>query len=213
VLENLKKMRWDDNSMGSKQLLQWEDLMRMMGSGKLGMMVGAPDVVQSVNNDFQGKFEDYGVTAVPESEGNSSLSGGDGYMFNPKATPEKIKAGLLWLEFHELTPGQGQFNYARSKEQGRPVGLPIPDLYGDSAPGKQITDLRKQYATVPVDHFAPYVAAQSNITNKLEPPKAQELYAVLDVAMSAVLTRKDADINKLLSDAESKANKILAKNT
>jgi hypothetical protein len=28
-----------------------------------------------------------------------------------------------------------------------------------------------------------------------------------------VLTRKDADISKLLSDAESKANKILAKNT
>ncbi|MFC6160919.1 ABC transporter substrate-binding protein [Kribbella sp. NPDC058693] len=212
VLENLKKMRWDDNSMGTKQLLQWEDLMRMMGGGKLGMMVGAPDVVQSVNNDFKGKFDDYGVTAVPESDGKSSLSGGDGYMFNPKASPEKIKAGLLWLEFHELTPGKGQFDYARSKEQGRPVGLPIPDLYGTTAPGNEITALRKQYATVPVDNFAPYVAAQGNITNKLEPPKAQELYAVLDVAMSAVLTRKDADINKLLSDAESKANKILAKN-
>ncbi|MFF0338121.1 ABC transporter substrate-binding protein [Kribbella sp. NPDC004875] len=213
VLQNLQKMRWDDNSMGSKQLLQWEDLMRMMGGGKLGMMIGAPDVVQSVNNDFKGKFEDYGVTAVPESEGKSSLSGGDGYMFNPKASPEKIKAGLLWLEFHELTPGQGQFNYERSKQQGRPVGLPIPDLYGTSAPGNQINALRKQYATVPVDNFTPYVAAQGDITNKLEPPKAQELYAVLDVAMSAVLTRKDADINKLLDDAEAKANKILAKNT
>ncbi|HZX06162.1 ABC transporter substrate-binding protein [Kribbella sp.] len=213
VLENLKRMRWDDNSMGSKQLLQWADLMRMMGGGKLGMMIGAPDVVQSVNNDFKGKFEDYGVTAVPESDGQSSLSGGDGYMFNPKASPEKIKAGLQWLEFHELTPGKGQFDYARAKAQGRPVGLPIPDLYGNSAPGKQISALRKQYATVPVDNFTPYVDAQGNITNKLEPPKAQELYAVLDVAMSAVLTRKDADINKLLSDAESKANKILAKNT
>ncbi|TCM46990.1 ABC transporter substrate-binding protein [Kribbella sp. VKM Ac-2568] len=213
VLENLKQMRWNDNSMGSKQLLQWEDLMRMMGSGKLGMMIGAPDVVQSVNNDFQGKFEDYGVTAVPESEGKASLSGGDGYMFNPKATPEKIKAGLLWLEFHELTPGKGQFNYERAKAQGRPVGLPIPDLYGDSAPGKEITALRKEFATVPVDHFTPYVTPQSSITNKLEPPKAQELYAVLDVAMSAVLTRKDADIDKLLSDAASKADKILAKNT
>ncbi|MEV6267836.1 extracellular solute-binding protein [Kribbella sp. NPDC051936] len=213
VLENLKRMRWDDSSMGSKQLLQWEDLMRMMGGGKLGMMIGAPDVVQSVNNDFKGKFEDYGVTAVPESDGKFSLSGGDGYMFNPKASPEKIKAGLLWLEFHELTPGQGQFNYARSKEQGRPVGLPIPDLYGNSAPGNEINTLRKQYATVPVDNFTPYVNAQGNITNKLEPPKAQELYAVLDVAMSAVLTRKDADIDKLLSDAEGKANKILAKNT
>ncbi|MFC5267712.1 ABC transporter substrate-binding protein [Kribbella qitaiheensis] len=213
VLENLKQMRWNDNSMGTKQLLQWEDLMRMMGSGKLGMMIGAPDVVQSVNNDFKGKFEDYGVTAVPESEGKASLSGGDGYMFNPKATPEKIKAGLLWLEFHELTPGKGQFNYERAKAQGRPVGLPIPDLYGDSAPGQEITALRKQFATVPVDHFTPYVTAQSSITNKLEPPKAQELYAVLDVAMSAVLTRKDADIDKLLSDAASKADKILAKNT
>ncbi|WBQ04530.1 ABC transporter substrate-binding protein [Kribbella sp. CA-293567] len=213
VLENLKKMRWDDNSMGTKQLLQWEDLMRMMGSGKLGMMIGAPDVVQSVNNDFQGKFEDYGVTAVPESDGKSSLSGGDGYMFNPKATPEKIKAGLAWLEFHELTPGKGQFDYERAKSQGRPVGLPIPDLYGNSAPGKEIVALRKQFATVPVDHFTPYVDAQASITNKLEPPKAQELYAVLDVAMSAVLTRKDADIDKLLSDAEGKANKILAKNT
>ncbi|WP_328333816.1 extracellular solute-binding protein [Kribbella sp. NBC_00382] len=213
VLENLKKMRWDDNSMGTKQLLQWEDLMRMMGSGKLGMMIGAPDVVQSVNNDFQGEFDDYGVTAVPESDGKSSLSGGDGYMFNPKATPEKIKAGLLWLQFHELTPGQGQFNYERAKAQGRPVGLPIPDLYGTTAPGKEIVALRKQFATVPVDHFTPYVDAQANITNKLEPPKAQELYAVLDVAMSAVLTRKDADVSKLLSDAEGKANKILAKNT
>ena len=66
---------------------------------------------------------------------------------------------------------------------------------------------------MPVYHFTPYVTAQASITNKLEPPKAQELYAVLDVAMSAVLTRKDADIDKLLSDAESKANKILAKNT
>jgi multiple sugar transport system substrate-binding protein len=213
VLENLKQMRWNDNSMGTKQLLQWEDLMRMMGSGKLGMMIGAPDVVQTVNNDFQGKFEDYGVTAVPESEGKASLSGGDGYMFNPKASPEKIKAGLLWLEFHELTPGKGQFNYERAKTQGRPVGLPIPDLYGDTAPGKEITALRKQFATVPVDHFTPYVSVQGSITNKLEPPKAQELYAVLDVAMSAVLTRKDADIDKLLSDAASKADKILAKNS
>ncbi len=211
VLENLKAMRWEDNSMGSKQLLQWEDLMRMMGGGKLGMMIGAPDVVQSVANDFKGKFADYGVAAVPESEGKASLSGGDGYMFNPKATPDQIKAGLLWLEFHELTPGQGQFDYARSKQQGRPVGLPIPDLYGDTAPGNEIVALRKQNATVPVENFEPYAAVSSKITNKLEPPKAQELYAVLDVPMSAVLTRKDADIDKLLADAEAKANRILAK--
>ena len=154
VLENLKQMRWNDNSMGTKQLLQWEDLMRMMGSGKLGMMIGAPDVVQSVNNDFQGKFDDYGVTAVPESEGKSSLSGGDGYMFNPKASPEQIKAGLLWLEF-ELHPGKGQFNYARAKAQGRPVGLPLPRPVRRRAPaGQAVIEMRKQNTNIAGGQFA-----------------------------------------------------------
>jgi ABC-type glycerol-3-phosphate transport system substrate-binding protein len=209
VLENLRQMRWSDNSMGTKQLLQWEDLMRMMGSGRLGMMIGAPDVVQGVSNDFQGRFADYGVAPLPEAK--ASLSGGDGYMFHPKATPEQIKAGLLWLEFHELTPGKGQFDYERAKAQGRPVGLPIPDLFGSTPPGTEIVALRKKFATVPVENFATYAAASAGIENRLEPPKAQELYAILDVAMSAVLTRRDADIDKLLADAESKANRVLAK--
>ena len=151
---------------------------------------------------------------MPESEGKASLSGGDGYMFNPKATPEKIKAGLAWLEFHELTPGKGQFNYERAKAQGRPVGLPIPDLYGDTArPARRSPRCASSSPPCRSSTSRRTWTAQASITNKLEPPKAQELYAVLDVAMSAVLTRKDADIDKLLSDAEGKANKILAKNT
>lgn len=211
VLENLKQMRWTDDSMGTKQLLRWEDLMRMMGSGKLGMMIGAPDVVQAVNNDFKGKFEDYGVTSLPEA--TYSLSGGDGYMFNPKATPEQIKAGLLWLEYRFLTPGQGQFDYERAKNDGLPVGLPTTDLYGATAPGQKINELRTQFATVPVDHFKPYVDGTANVRFKLEPPKAQEIYAILDTAMSAVLTRQDADIDQLLSDAEKKVDTMLARSS
>ncbi|WP_424534990.1 ABC transporter substrate-binding protein [Sphaerisporangium viridialbum] len=211
VLDNLKTMRWTDNSMGTKQLLRWEDLMRMMGSGKLGMMIGAPDVVKEVNNTFKGKFEDYGVTGMPEA--TQSLSGGDGYMFNPKASPDQIKAGLQWLEYKFLTPGQGQFNFERAKADGLPVGLPDIDLFGNTEPGKKIQELRKQFATIPVDHFQTYVDANAGVQFKLEPPKAQEIYAILDTAMSAVLTRKDANIDQLLSDAEKKANNVLAKSS
>jgi ABC-type glycerol-3-phosphate transport system substrate-binding protein len=209
VLENLRQMRWTDGSMGTKQLLQWEDLMRMMGGGKLGMMIGAPDVVQALNNDFKGEFEDYGVTPVPES--GVSLSGGDGYMFHPKASPEKIKAGLLWLEYKFLTPGKGQFDYARAAKLGRPVGLPFPDLFGDTPPGAEVLKLREKNATVPVANYSTYAAASPTIVNKLEPPKAQELYAILDTPMSAVLTRRDANVDQLLADAEAKANKVLAR--
>ena len=43
LLQDLYNMRWVDNSMGQKQLLEWVDLVQMMASGKLGMNVGAPD--------------------------------------------------------------------------------------------------------------------------------------------------------------------------
>jgi ABC-type glycerol-3-phosphate transport system substrate-binding protein len=39
VLQQLHDMRWADNSMGKRQLLEYADLLQMMGSGKLGMYV------------------------------------------------------------------------------------------------------------------------------------------------------------------------------
>ena len=69
---------------------------------------------------------------------------------------------------------------------------------------------RKANATLPVANYQPYVDAAATVPPKAEPAHAQELYAILDVAMSGVLTRQDANIDSLLSDAETKANSMLA---
>ena len=47
----------------------------------------------------------------------------------------------------------------------------------------------------------------STIPVKLEPPNAQQIYAVLDVAMQKVLTDKNANIDQLLADAETQVNR------
>ncbi|NEE28131.1 extracellular solute-binding protein, partial [Streptomyces sp. SID7982] len=113
VLQNLKDMRWRDNSMGAKQLLIINDTLQMMGSGKLGMYLAAPDNVPRIVKEAGGKYEDLAFAPMPGGKG--TLMGGDGYMFNKKATPEQIKAGLKWLEWTFLTPGQGYMNnYARA---------------------------------------------------------------------------------------------------
>ncbi|WP_338693462.1 extracellular solute-binding protein [Streptomyces sp. Q6] len=208
VLQTLHDMRWKDDSTGSKVLIGWESLMQQMAAGKTGMMLGAPDVVTDVVQKFQGKAEDYGITAIPD--GKASLTGGEAYMINPKANAAQTKAALQWIDFEFNTPGKGRLDFARGKANGEAVGVPNNDYMGDSATGKAIIEGRKANAALPVENYEPYVAA-TGITPKLEPEKAQELYAVLDVAMSAVLTRENADIDKLLSDAESKANSILAK--
>ncbi|MFC6887432.1 ABC transporter substrate-binding protein [Actinomadura yumaensis] len=210
VLQNLKDMRWTDDSMGAKQLHRWEDLMRLMGGGRLGMMVGAPDVAVEAALNFGAKIEDIGAAPLPEAP--ASLLGGDGYMINPKAGPDRIKAALLWLDFRNLTPGQGQFDHRQLKSLGRPVGVPENILWGSGAgAAREDRELRRRYATVPVEHFAPYEDGSANVRPKTEPPNAQAVYAVLDGPMSAVLTRRDADIGRLLSEAEKKVNAVLAR--
>ncbi|MDR8413180.1 extracellular solute-binding protein [Nonomuraea sp. 3-1Str] len=208
VLQNLHDMRWTDDSMGSRLLVGWESLMMAMGSGKVGMMLGAPDVVTDVVNKFKGNVADYGITGFPEAK--ASLSGGEAFMINPKATPEQAKAALQWLDFRYNTVGKGRFDFARGKTLGNPVGVPDNDVYGGSPTGKAIQADREKNATLPVANYAPYVAAASSVPPKAEPAHAQELYAILDVVMSGVLSRREADPGKLLADAEAKANALLA---
>jgi multiple sugar transport system substrate-binding protein len=197
ALQHLKDMRWNDNTMGEKQLLVIEDVQQLMGAGQLGMYLAAPDNVPTLVNQFKGDYANYGLAGIPDGEG--TLIGGEGYMLNPKATPEKIKAGLKWVQWKFLNPDQGQ-----------PIGLPVPpvaDIWTGDAAAKQ-TELKEKLATVPVANFKSYVDATPK--GRIEPPNAQQVYAILDNVMQAVLTNRDADISQLLADAEAKVNPVLA---
>lgn len=209
VLQNLKDMRWRDDSMGAKQLLIINDTLQMMGSGKLGMYLAAPDNVPRIVKEAGGKYEDLAFAPMPGGKG--TLMGGDGYMFNKKATPEQIRAGLAWLEWTFLTPGQGYMNnYARAAEDKSPVGLPEPRLFTGATDAKD-QELKKASANVPVANYQAFIDGGQQLDMKLEPKHGQQIYAVLDGAVSAVLTKKDADIDTLLKDAQSKIDGILAR--
>ncbi|MFJ4709326.1 ABC transporter substrate-binding protein [Streptomyces anulatus] len=209
VLQNLKDMRWRDDSMGAKQLLIINDTLQMMGSGKLGMYLAAPDNVPRIVKEAGGKYEDLAFAPMPGGKG--TLMGGDGYMFNKKASPEQIKAGLKWLEWTFLTPGQGYMNnYARAAEDKSPVGLPEPRLFTGATDARD-QELKKASANVPVANYQAFIDGGQQLDMKLEPKHGQQIYAVLDGAVSAVLTKKDADIDALLKDAQSKIDGILAR--
>lgn len=210
VLRRLKEMRWDDNSMGEKQLLEIGDVQNMMGAGQLGMYLAAPDNVAAIVNQFKGKYDDYGLAAIPGQQG--TLLGGEGYMINPKASPDKIKAGLKWIQWKYLNPDRLEGNLQKYKDRGQPVGLPIPPIADiwTGEPRKQQEDLKARYATMPVQNFQAYVDGSESTRGSLEPPQAQQVYAILDSVVQATLTNKDADHAALLKDAETKVNAVLA---
>ncbi|MEU2227633.1 sugar ABC transporter substrate-binding protein [Streptomyces sp. NPDC018347] len=209
VLENLHDMRWTDDSMGSKQLLVINDVQQMMGSGKLGMYLAAPDNIPILVKEKGGDYKDLALAPMPGGQG--TLIGGDGYMFNRKATPAQIRAGLKWLDHMFLTPGKGFLgDYARARKNDAPVGLPEPRLFTGAA---DATDQRtkKANANVPVENYRAFLDGNQRLRMKIEPPHAQQIYSVLDGVVSAVLTKEDADVDQLLKDASDKIDGILAR--
>ncbi|MDX3854562.1 extracellular solute-binding protein [Streptomyces sp. AK02-01A] len=206
ALQALHDMRWTDNSMGTRQLLEIGDVQKMMGAGKLGMYMAGPDNIPTVVKQFEREYDEYGLAALP---GTATLGGGDGFMFNPKASPEKIKAGLQWIQWKYLNPDREEENVKKFSKLGVPIGLPQPNLFAGEAQAKNDA-IHATYANVPQRNYQPFVDRSPDVAVKVEPPNAQQLYTVLDGVMQSVLTKKDADLDQLLADAEKKADAILA---
>ncbi|MEU0336245.1 extracellular solute-binding protein [Streptomyces sp. NPDC006193] len=209
VLRNLHDMRWTDDSMGSKQLLVINDVQQMMGSGKLGMYLAAPDNIPILVKEKGGDYKDLALAPMPGGRG--TLIGGDGYMFSRRATPAQIRAGLKWLDHMFLTPGKGFLgDYARARKHDAPVGLPEPRLFTGAADAED-QRVKKANANVPVGNYQAFLDGSRKLRMKIEPPHAQQIYSVLDGVVSAVLTKEDADIDQLLKEASGKIDGILAR--
>ncbi|GAA2090902.1 extracellular solute-binding protein [Kitasatospora saccharophila] len=206
ALQHLHDMRWTDDSMGSRQLLEIPDVQKMMGAGKLGMYLAGPDNIPTIVKQFERKYDEYGLAAMP---GTATLGGGDGFMFNPKDTPAKIKAGLAWVQWKYLSPEHEETATKKSAGSDIPIGLPQPDLL-DGKSGEAVKAIHAQYANVPQQNYRPFVDRSADVKVKVEPPNAQQIYTVLDGVMQAVLTKQDADLDGLLKDAQKKVDSILA---
>lgn len=205
VAENLHAMRWEDDSMGETQLLKWGDLQKQIATDKLGMFLAAPDDIAYMVQQLGAKYENFGMGPIPG--GRNTLAGGNSYMIKNGISPDKIKAAIAWLDFKNLTPGKGQFDWARAKADGLPVGVPQPNFWLNGTKAKDDA-ARAEHATMPVENFKAFT--DNPVPGKAEPPKAQEIYKVLDNVMSALLTNEDADIDKLLSTAASQVDQVLA---
>ncbi len=112
---------------------------------------------------------------------------------------------------HVPHPRQGFLgDYARAKAHNAPVGLPEPRLFTGAADAED-QQAKKADANVPVENYRSFLEGNHKLQLKVEPPSAQQIYSVLDGVVSAVLTKKDADIDGLLKDASGKIDGILAR--
>ncbi len=210
ILEALHTLRFTDSAMSTTQGLAWGTLQAQFGAGKLGMYIAAPDdIYNQITAVDKGNINDIGMGPLPSLTGKpaGSLGGGNAYIFAKHDTPAQIEAGIKFIDFEDLTPGQGvTFNYARQKANGLPVGFDEPSLFGGAA-GTQVQALRTKYTTINQSYYQSYVNA--NEASDGEPFDAQAVYKTLDPMMLAVLTEPNVNIPALLKASATNVNTLL----
>ena len=214
VLQRLKAMRWEDNSMGSTFDYAWGTMNQAFASGQVGMFTGGSDLYTWMVQNASLKPDDYGVSVIPlEGSDAGVLGGGTLAAVNVVTTAAERDAAVKWIDFYyiqKLLTQEGAIADAEALTANeQPVGVPALPIF-DKATYDQSQVWIKDYINVPVEQMAPFTDKIFDQPLINEPvAHTQELYAALDPVVQAVLTDQNADINALLDAANAQIQAIL----
>jgi multiple sugar transport system substrate-binding protein len=217
ALQLVRDMRWQDNSMGHNFIYDWNGINQAFAAGKIGMYITGGGTYQNLVTQNNIKPETYGLTVLPLQGTNAGVLGGGTLAgVSAKATKAQQAAAVKWIDFfymQKLTTESGAVLDAKTlTDQKIPVGSPLLPVF-DKATYDKVQTWIKSYINVPVEQMSSYTANEFNQPLIPEPPVAtQDLYGALDPVVQSVLTNKNANIDSLLSAANTKVQTILDKN-
>jgi multiple sugar transport system substrate-binding protein len=207
VLQLLKEMRFTDNSMTRQQLFTQAQTLQLLATNKVAMVVMAPDQLNTLQSQYGADLTQFGIGPMPQNGGNASLAGGNLWIFNPKSSPDAIKAAFDFVIYTNFDLKVVEDNLARQAASGQAVGAPTAVLFkGDFQ--QKLNALNAKYANVPLQNYTTFM--NSTLTLRPEPHnQTQKMYAALDPVMQAILTNPNADPQALLNQAAQQFQQVL----
>jgi ABC-type glycerol-3-phosphate transport system substrate-binding protein len=181
--------------------------LELLATNKVAMVVMAPDQLNNLQSQFGADLKNFGLGPMPQNGGNASLTGGNLWVFNPKSSPDVIKAAFDFVTYSSFNLDVLESSKAQQAASGQAVGAPSAQMFkGDFQ--QKLSALDSKYATVPRDNYKTYI--NSTFGLRPEPRKqAQKMYAALDGPMQAVLTSASADPQALLDTAAKQFQQVL----
>ncbi len=215
ALANLKKLRWDDNSMGSTFDYNWGSINQAFASGQIGMFTGGSDLYTAMVQNNNLNPDDYGITIIPLADDPNAgvLGGGTLAAVNVVTTDDQRDAAVNWIDFYymnKLLTQEGAVADAQALQaNNQPVGVPALPIF-DKATYDQSQLWIKDYINVPTAQMTPFTSKIFDQPLVNEPTlHTQDLYAALDPVVQAVLTDQNADIDALLDAANTQVQALL----
>ncbi len=214
ALQFLKDLRWTDNSMGANFGYNWTSINQAFAAGKIGMYTSGQDVYTSLVQTNNIDPKSYGLTMIPLSGADAGvLGGGTMAAVSAKATSDEKAAAIKWIDFHYLRKYTNQAAATQNAQtqvaSKQPVGTPELPIFSQQQ-YQQYEDWIKSYVNVPLTQMSTFTTNIFSAKLVNEPAVAtQDVYAALDPVVQAVLTDKNANIDQLLTDANTKAQRAI----
>ncbi|WP_159793084.1 ABC transporter substrate-binding protein [Puerhibacterium puerhi] len=214
ALQWLHDMRWEDDSLGSNYLLDWGTINEAFAAGQVAMFTSGSDVYTSMVQTNGLDPEVYGLAALPLEGDDAGVLTGGTLAAVPAGASEEIKdAAIRWIDFFytgKLVDEDRAVADAKTlTANDQPVGTPVLPMF-DQAQYEQNQEWIKDYINVPLDQMTSYTDSMFDLPLVGEPSvKTQEVYALLDPVVQAVLTDEGADIPALLETANTQAQALL----
>ena len=213
-LQFLHDLRWEDNSMGSNFLLDWGGINQEFAAGNIGMYTSGSDVYTALVRDFGMDSSQYGLTIVPtEGDDPGTLGGGDIAVMSPAIDDATKAAGVKWIDWYYmqklLNEDAAKADAKALADSDQAVGTPVLPVL-DQASYEQGREWIAEYINVPLDQMSGFFDGIFEQTPAGEPKShTQEIYALLDSVVQAVLTDENADIDALLTQADVQAQALI----
>ena len=206
----LKKLRWDDGTLPVNALIGNGDMMQMIATGEAAMTFAHPDQVTDLVVSYGMDKDSIGYAKMPAGpESRVTLMGGAYNVCREDATKEQINACLDWLQVIGFSPDVTDEDLVAYDEelkgyheQERIIGIEDLTVWNEKSNATQKKkEVRDKYVNVNLNHVKSY-NDKSGIEYRVEEPVcAQNLYKIMDGVIQEVLSNKDADVEKLVKDA------------
>lgn len=208
----ISKMRWEDDSLPASTMYDYTKPQEALASGEVGMIFGDYDYANWILTNYKMDKNKLGALSVPTGpKRRVSMMSGGYRAIDKNATPEQITACIDFLEFIGMGPilndtVKNNMDVAMENDLAtdKLIGLDFLSFWNDDAPAvKYKKEIVRKNMNVDPKNLENYNNISDMEFQAEEPIDAQALYTLIDSIIQEVLNNKNADIEKLLSDAES----------
>lgn len=215
ALQYIKDLKWKYDALPENSLIDQPEMQKLFAVDQGAMyLTSGPDV--QLTETYGMSVDRFSITKIPKgSAGRFALMGGKTRMFSPEATEEQIKACFEWLEvangFKPALTEEEQAEYIDKLKKNAETSIKQGYIFYSASTGiwdipeltAKAEELSREMANVDLKLVDGKVKATDVTIKPEEPMNCQDLYAILDSCIQAVLTDQNADPAALIKQANS----------